>query len=153
MRILASLGSLMLVAACTTTYVLPPDPTPVIGAQLMGRDGECIDVQDGNTSDGTAIVVVRCHGSPNQRWFVRSGVISENYGSCMDVQGTSPNDGAPIVLVTCNGAPSQQWSIANGQIVGLVNKCVTETGGISADQTPLILFTCNSNPGQLWTVR
>jgi Ricin-type beta-trefoil lectin domain len=153
MKIAALLGTLVWVAACTTTYVEPPDPTPVIGAQLLGRDGECIEVQDGGTADGTPIVVVHCHGSPNQRWFVKNGVISENYGSCLDVANFSPNDGAPIVLVTCNGSPSQQWSIKDGQIVGLVNKCLTETGGISADQTPLILFTCNSDPGQLWTVR
>jgi hypothetical protein len=140
-------------AACATTYVVPPDPIPVIGAQLIGRDGECVDVQDGGTADGTPIVVVHCHGSPNERWFIKNGAISENFGSCIDVQNTSPNDGAAIVLVTCNGAPSQQWNISGGQIVGLVNKCLTETGGITADQTPLILFTCNSNPGQIWTVR
>jgi hypothetical protein len=154
MRMIALLGLVALAtAACTTTYVVPPDPIPVIGAQLIGRDGECVDVQDGDTADGTPLVVVHCHGSPNERWFIKSGVISENFGSCMDVQNSSPNDGAAIVLVACNGAPSQQWSISGGQIVGLVNKCLTETGGISADQTPLILFTCNSNPGQIWTVR
>ena len=154
MRMTALLGLVALAtAACTTTYVVPPDPIPVIGAQLIGRDGECVDVQDGDTADGTPLVVVHCHGSPNERWFIKSGVISENFGSCMDVQNSSPNDGAAIVLVACNGAPSQQWSISGGQIVGLVNKCLTETGGISADQTPLILFTCNSNPGQIWTVR
>ena len=154
MRMTALLGLVALAtAACTTTYVVPPDPIPVIGAQLIGRDGECVDVQDGDTADGTPLVVVHCHGSPNERWFIKSGVISENFGSCMDVQNSSPNDGAAIVLVTCNGAPSQQWSISGGQIVGLVHKCLTETGGISADQTPLILFTCNSNPGQIWTVR
>jgi len=154
MKMTALLGLVALAtAACTTTYVVPPDPIPVIGAQLIGRDGECVDVQDGGTADGTPLVVVHCHGSPNERWFIKSGVISENFGSCMDVQNSSPNDGAAIVLVTCNGAPSQQWSISGGQIVGLVNKCLTETGGISADQTPLILFTCNSNPGQIWTVR
>jgi hypothetical protein len=153
-RMTALLGLVALAtAACTTTYVVPPDPIPVIGAQLIGRDGECVDVQDGDTADGTPLVVVHCHGSPNERWFIKSGVISENFGSCMDVQNSSPNDGAAIVLVACNGAPSQQWSISGGQIVGLVNKCLTETGGISADQTPLILFTCNSNPGQIWTVR
>jgi hypothetical protein len=140
-------------SACTTTYVVPPDPVPVIGAQIIGRDGECIDVQDGGTADGTPIVVVHCHGSPNERWFIKSGVISENFGSCIDVQNTSPNDGAAIVLVTCNGSPSQQWSVSDGQIVGLVNKCLTETGGLTADQTPLILFTCRSDPGQTWTIR
>src|ERR1700722_12532143 len=139
--------------ACNATYVAGPDPIPVIGAQLIGRAGECVDAQDGQTSDGTPLVVVQCHGSPNERWFIKSGVISESFGSCIDVQGSAPTDGAPIILVNCTGTFSQQWSIRDGQIVGLGNKCVTETGGISADQTPLILSICNANPGQLWAIR
>jgi hypothetical protein len=138
---------------CTATYVSVPDPIPVIGAQLIGRAGECVDARDGQTADGTPLVVVQCHGSPNERWFIKSGAISESFGSCIDVQGSAPIDGAPIILVNCTGTFSQQWSIRDGKIVGLGSKCVTETGGISADQTPLILLTCNSNSGQLWTIR
>jgi hypothetical protein len=138
---------------CTTTYVSVPDPIPVIGAQLTGRAGECVDARDGQTADGTPLVVVQCHGSPNERWFIKSGVISESFGSCIDVQGSAQDDGSPIVLVNCTGSLTQQWSIRDGQIIGLGNKCITETGGIAADQTPLILFTCNANPGQLWTIR
>jgi hypothetical protein len=139
--------------ACTATYIVPPDPTPVIGAQLVGRDGECVDVQDGATADGTPIVVVHCHGSPNQRWFIKRGVISENFGSCLDVQGGAPNDGAAIILVNCAGTLTQQWSVSAGQIIGVGNKCLTETDGLTADQTPLILSSCNAHPGQIWTVR
>jgi Ricin-type beta-trefoil lectin domain len=146
---LAALGS----SACTSTYLVPPDPIPLIGAQIMGRDGECVDVQDGGTADGTPIVVVQCHGSPNQRWFVKSGVISENFGSCMDVLGGAPNDGSAIVLVSCTGTLSQQWSVRDGRIVGFGNKCLSETAGITADQTPLILSGCNAGLGQLWTIR
>jgi len=153
MRVFALLGFILTASACSTTYVVPPDPTPVIGVQLIGRQGECVDVQDGGTADGAPIVVVHCHGSPNQRWFVQNGVISENYGSCIDVQGAAPNDGAALVLVTCSGTSSQQWSIVAGQIIGLGKKCLTETGGITADQTPLILFSCAADAGQLWTVR
>lgn len=153
MRAFALLGIIIGSSACSTTYVVPPDPTPLIGAQLAGRQGECVDVQDGGTADGTPLVVVHCHGSPNQRWFVQNGVISENYGSCIDVRGATPTDGAALVLVTCSGALSQQWSIVAGQIIGLGKKCLTETGGITADQTPLILFSCTADAGQLWTVR
>jgi hypothetical protein len=40
MRSFGLLGLLALAAsACTTTYVVPPDPIPVIGAQLIGRNG------------------------------------------------------------------------------------------------------------------
>jgi alpha-N-acetylglucosaminidase len=139
--------------ACTATYVSVPDPLPVIGAQLIGRAGECVDARDGQTADGTPLVVVQCHGSPNERWFIKQGVISENFGSCIDVLGSVPIDGAALVLVNCIGAPSQQWSIRDGQIVGFGGKCLTETGGDSADQTPLILSTCNAEPGQVWTIR
>ncbi|HEY0799240.1 MAG TPA: ricin-type beta-trefoil lectin domain protein [Steroidobacteraceae bacterium] len=153
MKFFLIFGLIVAVSACMTTYVVPPDPTPVIGAELIGRSGECVDVQDGGTADGTPIVVVQCHGSPNERWFIKSGVISENYGSCLDVQGGAPNDGAAIVLVNCSGTSSQQWSIVAGQIIGLGKKCLTETGGITADQTPLILFSCTADAGHLWTVR
>src|ERR1700678_3332025 len=142
-----------ILTACTTTYVAVPDPIPVIGAQLIGRDGECVDAQDGQTADGTPLVVVQCHGSPNERWFVKEGVISESFGSCIDVLGSAPIDGSALVLANCIGAPSQQWSIRDGQIIGFGGKCLTETGGDTADQTPLILSTCNANPGQLWTIR
>jgi hypothetical protein len=140
-------------SACTSTYLVPPDPTPLIGAQISGRAGECVDVQDGGTADGTPIVVVQCHGSPNQRWFIKSGVISENFGSCIDVLGGAPNDGSAIVLVSCTGTLSQQWSISEGRIIGLANKCLTETAGMTADQTPLILAACNTGEGQQWTIR
>jgi hypothetical protein len=153
MRYLVIMSLVALSPACTTTYIVPPDPIPLIGAEIFGRNGECIDVQDGGTADGTPIVVVQCHGSPNERWFVKNGVISESFGSCIDVQGGAPNDGAPIVLVGCTGTLSQQWSILNGRIVGLGSKCLSESGDSSADQTPLILLTCNPSPGQRWTIR
>ena len=140
-------------SACTSTYLVPPDPTPLIGAQIIGRAGECVYVQDGGTVDGTPIVVVQCHGSPNQRWFVKSGVISENFGSCIDVLGGAPNEGSAIVLVSCTGTLSQQWSISEGRIIGLGNKCLSETAGMTADQTPLILAGCNAGQGQQWTIR
>src|ERR1700744_6021565 len=117
--------------ACTATYVSVPAPIPVIGAQLVGRAGECVDARDGQTADGTPLVVVQCHGSPNQRWFIKEGVISESFGRCIDVLGNAPVDGSAIVLVNCIGAQSQQWSIRDGQIIGFGGKCLTETGGIS----------------------
>jgi hypothetical protein len=139
---------------CTaTTYVSVPDPLPVIGAQFVGANGECIDVRDGATADGSPIIVFQCHGSPNERWFIKSGVIAENFGSCLDVQGSAPIDGAPIILVTCSGTLSQQWSVVDGQIVGLSGKCIAESGGSSSNLTPLILVGCTSAPGSHWVVR
>jgi hypothetical protein len=136
-----------------TTYVSVPDPLPVIGAQFVGVHSECIDVQDGATADGSPIVIFQCHGSPNERWFIKSGVIAENFGSCLDIQGGTPVNGAPIILVTCSGTVGQQWSLVDGQIVGLSGKCIAESGGNSVNLTPLVLADCSSAPGSHWVVR
>ena len=86
-------------SACTTSYLVPPDPIPVIGAQLVGRNDECVDVQDGATVDGTPIVLVGCHGSPNERWL------------CLSETGGLSADQTPLILFNCNANPGQVWRI------------------------------------------
>jgi hypothetical protein len=140
-------------AACATTYVAPPDPTPVLGAQVLSGGGRCLDVLDGMTADGTPIDLFQCHQSANQRWFIGRGQISENFGSCLDVQGGVGADGAAIILVTCNGSPSQQWRVIDGQIVGPGNKCLDSKDGGAADLMPVILSECRSIPSQRWTIQ
>jgi len=140
-------------SGCTSTYVAPPDPLPVIGVELIGYGGSCAEVRDGATADGSPLDLFQCHGSPNQRWFVARGQISENFGSCIDVQGGAAVEGATIILVTCNGAASQRWTIVNGQIVGIGGKCLDVMGGAAADFTPLVLTGCRPPPGQSWTVQ
>jgi hypothetical protein len=148
------LGFAALVAAgCAPTIVLPPDPIPVLGAQILSSASGCIDVRDGMTADGTPIDLFQCHGSPNQRWFIGRGQISENFGSCLDIQGGASVDGAAIILVTCNGRPSQQWQVIDGQIVGLGNKCLDSNGGDAADATAPILAECRPTPSQRWTIQ
>jgi hypothetical protein len=140
-------------ACTTTTYVSVPDPIPVIGAQLIGDSGSCAEVRDGATADGSPLDLFQCHGSPNQRWFISKGRISESFGSCIDVDGGTAREGAAIILVTCNGTPSQQWAIVNGQVVGIGGKCLDVMGGGTTDLTPLILAGCQPPPRQRWTVQ
>lgn len=153
---LARLGVAALAAVgCTTTFVAPPDPTPILGAQLISGAGgvACADVRDGVTADGTPIVLFQCHGSASQRWFIGRGQIAENFGSCLDVEGSASIEGAAIILVTCNGRPSQQWRVVDGHIIGLGSKCLDSKRGGDADLTPLILSQCRSIPSQLWTIQ
>lgn len=140
-------------AGCTTTIVVPPDPTPVLGAELLASVRGCVDVRDGVTADGTPIVLFQCHGSPNQRWFIGHGQIAESFGSCMDVQGSAAVDGAAIILVTCNGRPSQQWRVIDGQIIGIGGKCLDSADGSDADLTPLVLAECKGTQSQRWTIQ
>lgn len=139
--------------ACTSTYVEPPDPIPVIGNEIIAASGACLDVQDGLTADGTPIILFQCANSPNQKWFINNGTISESFGSCLDVLGGAATQGAPIVLITCNGTPSQHWRIAKGQIIGLGGNCLAAVDGASANLTPLVLSSCKDIPAQKWTVQ
>jgi hypothetical protein len=140
-------------AGCAPTFVVPPDPIPVLGAQILSSAGGCVDVRDGVTADGTPIVLFQCHGSPNQRWFIGRGEIAESFGSCLDVLGSAGVAGAAIILVTCNGRPSQQWRVVDGQIIGLGNKCLDSKDGGAADLAPLILSECGPAPSQRWTIQ
>jgi hypothetical protein len=152
---LSALGPLatLIVGCATTTIVVLPDPTPILGAQILSSVGGCIDVLDGVTADGTPIVLFQCHGSPNQRWFIGRGEIEENFGSCLDVQGGAGVAGSAIILVTCNGRPSQRWRVVDGQIIGIEDKCLDADNGAAADLTPLMLTDCKGTPGQKWTIQ
>jgi Ricin-type beta-trefoil lectin domain len=123
-------------------------------AQLVGSSGSCADIQQGNTADGTPMILFHCHGSPNQNWVISNGTINGTSGVCLDVMGSVARDGAQIIIVQCNGRPSQKWQVLNGQIVGLGGKCLDTQAGSSDDRTPLVLNTCAAGVGgQIWSIQ
>jgi hypothetical protein len=126
---------------------------PAQAAQLLNSSGSCIDIQRGDTNNGTPVILFHCHGSPNQNWVVSGGAITGENGVCVDVLGSQPKNGAQIIIVQCSGAPGQKWQIINGQVVGIGNKCLDLQGGSTADNTPLILAPCGSSPSQQWSIQ
>jgi len=122
-------------------------------AQLVNSSGGCADIQRGDTSDGTPMILFHCHGTPNENWILSGGTLSGENGVCLDVMGSVPKDGATIIVVQCNGRPSQKWQVVNGQVIGLGNKCLALQGGNSSDRTPLILSTCSAtSQSQQWSI-
>jgi alpha-glucosidase len=69
---------------------------------------ECIDIPHQQTTDGTAVSLFGCHGSPNQRWTIANGQIVGIGGKCIDLLGASAQDHAALVIATCTSAHSQQ---------------------------------------------
>ena len=65
-------------------------------AQLVGSGGSCADIQQGNTADGTPMILLHCHGSPNQNWVVSNGTINGASGVCLDILGSNARDGAQM---------------------------------------------------------
>ncbi len=123
-------------------------------AQIVGSGGSCADIQQGNTADGTPLILFHCHGSPNQNWVLSNGTFIGTNGVCLDVLGSVARDGAQIIVVQCNGRASQKWQVVNGQIIGLGGKCLDTQGGSTDDRTPLILNACAPGiGGQIWTIQ
>jgi hypothetical protein len=123
------------------------------GLSTCSRGG-CADIQRGDTSDGTPMMLFHCHGSPNQNWILTGGTVSGENGVCLDVSGSVPKDGTPIIVVQCNGRPSQKWQVTNGQIVGLGGKCLDLQGGSTFDRTALVITTCNpTSQSQQWSIQ
>src|SRR5271170_5208188 len=85
-------------------------PLSITHAAQIVNNGECFDLPQGNTADGTPIILFHCHGTPNEQWTLSGGQITGSGGSCVDVQGSAPTEGAAVILVTCNGRSSQRWN-------------------------------------------
>ncbi|MET9730589.1 RICIN domain-containing protein [Streptomyces sp. NPDC006458] len=86
--------------------------------KLINRNsGKCLDVADGSTADGAAVVQWTCGSQLNQQWKLTDlgggyrQVVSRSSGKCLDIYGGSTDDGAPLVQWTCGGQSNQQWTL------------------------------------------
>ncbi|GGT16066.1 ThuA domain-containing protein [Streptomyces chromofuscus] len=127
-------------------------PGPRTG-EVKGVNGKCLDVDGGQTADGTEIQLWTCNGSAAQRWTVADGTFKA-LGKCLDVSGGGSADGTRIQLWTCNGTGAQQWSAqADGTVRNPQSgKCLDASGGTWNDGTPVHLWTCHTGPNQKWTL-
>jgi type 1 glutamine amidotransferase len=127
--------------------------TPRTGP-ITGASGKCVDVNGGNTADGTKIQLWTCSsGATRQQWTV-TGTTLRALGKCMNVAGGSTANGAQLQLSACNGSGAQNWAAgANGSLVNSQSgKCLDANGASSADGTQLIIWTCHGGTNQRWTL-
>ncbi|MEU3513223.1 RICIN domain-containing protein [Streptomyces longwoodensis] len=116
--------------------------------------GRCIDVPDGDFSDGKQLWVWDCNNTPAQKWqFASDGTIRIG-GKCLDVAGANYNDGTPIQIAWCNGNAAQQFTLnASHDLVNtVVGKCVDIKDVNPGNAAPLHLWTCIGADNQKWSV-
>jgi hypothetical protein len=117
-----------------------------------GIAGQCIDVYQASTVDGTPTTLYTCKGAVNQQWTpsTEDGTV-RTMGKCLSARGTALK--TPAVLWTCDNSPGQRWiPRPNGSLVNAaVPLCLDATGASSANGTKLILYTCNNGLNQKWT--
>ncbi|MEV6348071.1 LamG-like jellyroll fold domain-containing protein [Actinoplanes sp. NPDC051851] len=86
-------------------------PTGPINSSLGAK---CLDVQGGDTANGTPIQLYTCNGSVAQTWTLALGTSGTTgtvhaVGKCLDVKGGGTTSGTAVQLYTCNGSDAQIW--------------------------------------------
>ncbi|MDC2947358.1 RICIN domain-containing protein [Streptomyces heilongjiangensis] len=116
--------------------------------------GRCVDVPDGDFSDGKALWAWDCNGSPAQKWQFASDGTIRIQGKCLDVAGANYNDGTVIQIAWCNGNAAQQFVLnsAHDLVNTVVGKCVDIRDNNRGNGAPLQLWTCNGGDNQKWSV-
>jgi type 1 glutamine amidotransferase len=129
------------------------DPEPETGP-VTGIGGKCVDVQGGNSADGTQIQLWTCNGSGAQQWTLPGDGTLRALGKCLDVSGSGTANGTKIQLWNCNGTGAQQWTPgSNGSLVNPQSgKCLDAEGVSSADGTRLHLWSCHGGDNQRWNL-
>lgn len=117
------------------------------------NSAKCVDVNSGNTSNGTAVQIYDCNGSGAQIWTRSSSSDSllTALGKCLDISGSNTTNGTKVQLYDCNTTNAQRWTIntSDHSIRGL-GKCLDDPSGNVANFTQLQIWDCNGSAAQRW---
>nr|BAD93340.1 lectin [Sambucus racemosa subsp. sieboldiana] len=127
------------------------DGEPITG-NIIGRNGLCVDVRNGYSTDGTPIQLWPCGRQRNQQWtFYEDGTI-RSMGKCMTANGL--NSGSNIMIFNCSTAVENaiKWEVTiDGSIINLSSGLVM-TAPSAASRTILLLENNIYAASQGWTV-
>ncbi|MEV5883933.1 PQQ-dependent sugar dehydrogenase [Streptomyces sp. NPDC052020] len=121
---------------------------------VRGVNGKCLDVDGGNTADGTEVQIWSCNDTPAQQWTTTGDGTLKALGKCLDLSAAGTADGTRIQLWTCNDTGAQRWlPHPDGTLRNPPSgKCLDASGATWNDGTPVHLWTCHTGPNQKWTL-
>ncbi|MCB5180955.1 polymorphic toxin-type HINT domain-containing protein [Streptomyces antimicrobicus] len=122
--------------------------SPGIGAvAIKGLADKCLDLQSGNTADGTSLQLHSCNATKAQQWRL-TGDTLRFQDKCVTNQSGTPR------LAACDGSAAQKFVYRPGDKTihhPATNQCLDVPAGNSADGTVLNIWTCNGAPSQVWS--
>jgi alpha-galactosidase len=120
-------------------------------SRLRGTgSGRCLDVSNGSTASGAAVVIWDCHTAASQSWTTWDGGEIRLFGDkCLDVENQGTANGTRVITSSCNG---QKWTLnSDGSITNVQSgRCLDVNQAATANGSRLILWTCNSQANQKW---
>jgi len=137
-------------AADAAGWIKPPVS---LGAPVRsGIAGKCLDVNGGNSANGTAAQIWSCNGADAQLWSARSDSTLRALGKCLDATARGTANGTKVEIWDCNGGGNQQWQAYNGGYRNPASgRCLDDPGTSTTDGTQLVLWDCNGGANQQWT--
>jgi hypothetical protein len=75
---------------------------------------KCLDVSNGGTANGTAVLIWDCNGQSNQQFRVNTDgtVTAVAANKCLDVAGSGTSNGTKVDIWDCTGGANQKWTRA-----------------------------------------
>ncbi|PPT15892.1 hypothetical protein CYQ11_26215 [Streptomyces cinnamoneus] len=118
---------------------------------VVGVNGLCVDVDNGQTKDGTVIQSWTCAGVPAQQWTY-DGAHLKALGKCAAATGSGR--GAQVKLATCSNDALQRWTFRdNGELVNAAGgKCMEISNGTNKLGTPITTWDCLAAAWHHWTL-
>ena len=72
----------------------------------------CLDVNGGDTTNGTVVDLYACNGTAAQTWTPQpnGALVNPQSGKCLTDTG-SGGSGTQTTIEDCTGAPNQHWTL------------------------------------------
>ncbi|MFC9295785.1 polymorphic toxin-type HINT domain-containing protein [Streptomyces sp. NPDC057011] len=123
--------------------------SPGIGATAVtGLAGKCLDVENGNTADGTPVQLLSCNETKSQQWRITGDTV-QALGKCLTAEGGKAR------LYACDGRATQKFTYRaeDKTLYSTEAKaCVTVPNDNATEGNNLDIYTCvTGSAAQQWT--
>jgi len=125
------------------------------GKAVKGPGGLCLDVNGGNSANGTKVQLWGCNGSAAQQWtYVEAGSTLRAFGKCLDVSGGGTANGTKVQLWDCNSTGAQVFihRSDNTYYNPASNRCLDDPNGSTAQGTQQQIWDCNGSGAQKFSL-
>ncbi|MEV4625212.1 ricin-type beta-trefoil lectin domain protein [Micromonospora sp. NPDC049523] len=140
--------------------ITTPLITPGFMATVSGQGGQCLDVANAGTANGTNVQMQACNGHGAQVWQTRYPSNDEPYflmynplsNKCLDVFQFSTANGADVNIWDCANTVNQRWlRQPNGSLLNPASgRCLDIVNVSTVPETPVQLWDCANAWSQMW---
>jgi hypothetical protein len=121
---------------------------------VSASNNRCLDIRNGDSTNGTVVRVLDCNGAAAQNWVVTpAGELRALGDRCLD-QKANGGAGTPVTIWQCTGAANQTWTVnANGSFTNRqTGLCLDVSGGgTPPNATPVVVWPCAAKASQRWS--